>query len=162
MAAQKLSGKPALMMKKCESVLISDQERIACGLHIASRGLSAALAGAVERHGLSWMEANLLLKLDFGLDSPSQIATYLGIDASNLSRLMRKLEKAELIERTVDDSNRSRVIIKLTSAGKKRARDMKPDVRKMEKTVMSVLTESELKTLQRILKKICVSMMDND
>lgn len=160
MAAKKLSSKAALMMNKCESVPVSDQERIACGLHMASRGLSSALTDAVKSHGLNWMEANLLLKLDFGLDSPSEIATYMGIDASNLSRLMRKLEKLELIKREVDDSNRSRVILALTTEGKKVVKKLKPGVRTMEETVMSVLTENELKTLTKLLKKLCVSMME--
>lgn len=159
-AQKKVASKPALMMKTCDAVPISDQERIACGLHIASRGLSTALSNAVQPHGLNGMEANLLLKLDFGLNSPSEIATYLGIDASNLSRLMRKLEKADLIRRDVDDENRSRVIISLTSTGKKLAKKLKPDIRKMEQDVMSVLSESELKTFTKLLKKMCLSLVD--
>lgn len=139
---------------------VSDQERIACGLHIASRSLSSAMAAAVAPHGLSGMEANLLLKLDKGLNSPSEIATYLGIDASNLSRLMRKMQNAELIRREVDATNRSRVIIELTAKGKRLTKKIKPDVREMEKSVMSVLTAKELTTLQKILMKMCVSVIE--
>lgn len=160
MTPSRVGGKPALMMSKCDAVPVSDQERIACGLHIASRGLSSALAGAVQKHGLNGMEANLLLKLDMGLDSPSEIATYLGIDASNLSRLMRKLEKENLIKREVDDENRSRVIIRLTAKGKKLAVQIKPDVRKMEQEVMSMLSDNELNSLKKILKKMCIGLLD--
>lgn len=160
MAASKVGGKPALMTKSCEAMPVSDQERIACGLHIASRGLSSALANAVKPHGLNGLEANLLLKLDLGLDSPSEIATYLGIDASNLSRLMRKLEAAKLLKRTIDDANRSRVIITLTSKGKKLAARIKPDVREMEKRVMAALSESELKALKKTLTKMCVCLLE--
>ncbi len=160
MAAKKNSGKSALMMQKCDAIPVTDQERIACGLHMASRGLSSALAAAVQRHGLNGMEANLLLKLEMGLDSPSEIASYLGIDASNLSRLMRKLEKADLIVRMVDEENRSRVIIKLTPQGKKLAAKVKPDVRAMEQNIMAALSGSELKSLKKILRKMCVSLLD--
>ncbi|SMP41517.1 DNA-binding transcriptional regulator, MarR family [Neorhodopirellula lusitana] len=156
----KIGGKPALMVTSCDAIEVSDQERIACGLHIASRGLSSAMADAVTPHGLSGMEANLLLKLDKGLNSPSEIATYLGIDASNLSRLMRKMQEAELIRREVDPTNRSRVIIELTAQGKRLVKKIKPDVREMEKNVMSVLTAKELTTLQKILMKMCVSVLE--
>ncbi len=95
------------------------------------------------------------------LDSPSEIATFLGIDASDLSRLMRKLETKHLIERLTDQKNRSRVIIKLTAHGKKLAQKIRPHVRQMETTVMSVLTDSEQKTLLKILKTMCVSVFES-
>ncbi len=155
----KTGGVPALMRNSCLAIPVSDHERIACGLHIASRGLSSALATAVQPHGLNGMEANLLLKLKLGLDSPSEIANFLGVDASNLSRLMRKLERAELIRRTVDESNRSRVVIKLTAKGKRLATKIEPDVRNVEKEVMSALSESELASLKKILLKMCVDLV---
>ncbi len=154
----KTGGKAALMMTSCEAMPVSDHERIACGLHIASRGLSAALTRAVQPHGLNGMEANLLLKLRMGLTSPSEIAKYIGIDASNLSRLMRKLEKAELISRAVDEDNRSRIVIELTPRGEALAAKIEPDVRAMEKDVLAALTETDLQRLKKILQKMCVSL----
>ena len=155
----KSETKPALMTQSCASLPISDQERVACGLHIASRGLASALANAVRPHGLNGMEANLLLKLDLGFSSPSEIATYLGIDASNLSRLMRKLEESELVQREIDRSNRSRVIIRLTAKGRRLARKIKPHVRAMEKQALSVLSHSELGTLKNLLQKVCADIL---
>ena len=159
MARQKSQTKPALMTQSCASLPVSDQERVACGLHIASRGLASALASAVRPHGLNGMEANLLMKLDLGFTSPSEIATYLGIDASNLSRLMRRLEDSELVERDIDESNRSRVVIRLTAKGRRLARRIKPDVREMEQRALAVLSKAELKTLKNILQKVCTDLM---
>ena len=159
MARQKQKAKPALMTQSCASLPVSDHERVACGLHIASRGLASSLANAVRPHGLNGMEANLLMKLDLGFSSPSEIATYLGIDASNLSRLMRKLEDSELVCREVDESNRSRVVIQLTARGRRVAKKIKPDVRKMEEEALAVLSKSELKNLKNILQKLCADLL---
>ena len=161
MESAKSGGKPALLMSSCETLQVTDHERVSCGLHLASRGLSSALAAAAEPFGLNGMEANLLLKLHIGFDSPSEIATYLGIDASNLSRLMRRLESSNLLRRSVDESNRSRVIISLTPKGKKLASKLKPAVREMEQRVMSALSAQELKTLQKLLKKMCTELLEN-
>lgn len=160
MARQKSQAKPALMTKSCASLPISDHERVACGLHIASRGLASALANSVRPHGLNGMEANLLMKLDLGFNSPSEIATYLGIDASNLSRLMRKLEESKLVSREIDESNRSRIVIRLTAKGRHLARKIKPDVREMEEQALAALSKSELKTLKNLLQKVCADLLD--
>ncbi len=160
MVRGKKQAKPALMTQSCEELPISDEERVACGLHIASRGLASALANAVRPHGLNGMEANLLLKLDLGFSSPSEIATYLGIDASNLSRLMRKMEEADLVSREIDESHRSRIIIRLTSKGRKLARKVRPDVNAMEKEALATLSNSELKTLKGILQKVCADILE--
>lgn len=158
--AAKNERQSALMVKSCDAMPVSDHERIACGLHIASRGLSSALAAAVKPHGLNGMEANLLLKLDLGLDSPSEIATYLGIDASNLSRLMRRMEQQQYLNREIDDDNRSRVVISLTAKGRRLARKIAPAVRAMEREVLSVLSATDVTKLKKILKKMCVSLLE--
>ena len=161
MPRRKPQSKPALMTQSCASLPISDQERVACGLHIASRGLASALANAVRPHGLNGMEANLLLKLDLGFNSPSEIAVYLGIDASNLSRLMRKLEESELVKRDIDPANRSRVVIRLTAKGRRLARKIKPDVRETEEQALAVLSKAELKTLRTTLQKLCAELLEH-
>ena len=142
----------------CAPMAISETEKIACGFNIVARGLSSALARAVEGHNLSAMEASLLLKMDIGMDSPSKIASCMGIDASNLSRLIRKLEEKEFATREVDDSNRSRAIIKLTAKGQREATAIRPKIRQMEETIMSALTESELKNLKHVLQKLCETL----
>lgn len=161
MANPRVGGKPALMSDACAALPVTDHERIACGLHMASRGLSAALAHAAKPHGLSGAEANLLLKMDLGLNSPSEIANWLGIDASNLSRMMRKLEELGLLKREVDDANRSRVNITLTNSGKKKAAALKPGVRAMEKQALAALTAKELKELKGLLQKLCVGLLES-
>ena len=161
MARRQSQTKPALMTRSCASLPISDQERVACGLHIASRGLASALASAVRPHGLNGMEANLLMKLDLGFSSPSEIATYLGIDASNLSRLMRKLEQSNLVDREIDESNRSRVVIRLTAKGRRLARRIKPDVREMEERALAALSKAELKSMRHLLQKVCRDLLES-
>ncbi len=134
---------------------LNETESIACWINRVARELSSANARAVASHDLTSMEANLLIRMDLGMKSPSEIATCLGVDASNLSRLIRSLEAAGLATREVDDKNRSRAILQLTRKGKKKAAAVHPDKRRMEESIASRLTEAEIRNLLRILRKLC-------
>lgn len=133
---------------------LTETENIACWINRVARELSSANARAVSSHDLTTMEANLLIRMDLGMESPSEIATCLGVDASNLSRLIRRLEAAGLATREVDDKNRSRAILRLTRKGKVKAAAVRPDKRRMEEDIVSGLTEAEIRNLLRILRKL--------
>lgn len=158
-ANPKLEGTPAVMLESCESLPVTEHERVACGLHIASRRVASELTQAAAKHGLSGMEANFILKMNLGADSPTIIATCLGVEPSNLSRLMRRLEKDGLVKRHTDESNRSRVRVTLTARGKTKAKALKPDMLKAEQNVLSGLNDKELKQLRNVLQKLCLSFL---
>ena len=133
---------------------MNEIESIACWINRVAHELSSANARAVASHDLTAMEANLLIRMDLGMESPSEIATCLGVDASNLSRLIRGLEAAGLATRKVDDKNRSRAILRLTRKGRDKAAAVHPDKRRMEESIVPRLTDAEIRNLLRILRKL--------
>jgi DNA-binding MarR family transcriptional regulator len=56
---------------------------------------------------------------DHPITAPNQIAATVGLQRSNLSTLMRGLERQGLIERTMSEGDRRGVIVRLTEAGRR-------------------------------------------
>lgn len=151
-----------LMPESARTLSFSDREVISCGITKVSKGLSSALSSTVSPEDLTSSEASLILKLDLGLTSPGDISACMGIDATNLSRVIRSSEDKGLITREVDDTNRSKVILGLTREGQKKVDRVKPKIQAMEKKTMSALSEKEAADLKRLLQKMCVSLVEND
>ena len=56
---------------------------------------------------------------DHPITAPNQIAAAVGLQRSNLSTLMRGLERKGLIERTMSEGDRRGVTVRLTEAGRR-------------------------------------------
>jgi DNA-binding MarR family transcriptional regulator len=56
---------------------------------------------------------------DHPITAPNQIAVAVGLQRSNLSTLMRDLERKGLIERTMSEGDRRGVTVRLTEAGRR-------------------------------------------
>jgi DNA-binding MarR family transcriptional regulator len=56
---------------------------------------------------------------DHPITAPNQIAAAVGLQRSNLSTLMRDLERKGLIERTMSEGDRRGVTVRLTEAGRR-------------------------------------------
>src|SRR5262245_5804097 len=56
---------------------------------------------------------------DHPITAPNQIAAAVGLQRSNLSTLMRGLEREGLIERTMSEGDRRGVTVRLTEAGRR-------------------------------------------
>ena len=56
---------------------------------------------------------------DHTITAPNQIAAAVGLQRSNLSTLMRALEREGLIERTMSEGDRRGVTVRLTEAGRR-------------------------------------------
>lgn len=149
-------------MAKTNPAAMTDAEQVCCWTNRIAREMSSATSRAVAAHDLSAMEANILIRIDFGLNSPTKIANCLGIDVSNVSRLIRTLEKKELATREVDDENRSRAILRLTKKGRQKVAEARPDKRQMEETIMSALSDNERKSLLRIARKLSEALQAFD
>lgn len=137
---------------------ISEAEKIACWINKVAREISTATSAAVDRHDLTATEANMLMRMRDGLTSPSDIARCLGVESSNLSRLIRRLETKRLLTREVDDRNRSRAIVRLTDAGRRKAAEVRPDKRAFEERLVAALTPVEAATLRGLLERISLAV----
>ena len=141
-------------MNRLLSDTMSEAEKIACWINRVAREMSTATTKAVETYGLSGAQTKLLLRLSIGINSPSAIARCVGIEASNMSRLIRALEGKNLVIREVNDNDRSRAILSLTKEGRQVVEQIRPLTKCLEEEIVGALSARETKTLIESLKKL--------
>jgi DNA-binding MarR family transcriptional regulator len=90
--------------------------------------------------------------------NPSEISVKLGISRNTVSTLVRELEQAGLIERHLDDSDRRRFNIRLTSSGKELVQRNASQHYHIIAGCFDALTADEQESLISILSKLDVSI----
>lgn len=143
------------MSKQCD---ISEIHSTACKLRRMSREIMAFVNKLLEPVGVTQSQADFLYFLQQGETTPSVIAQSIGVDASNLSRMIRQFEESGWVERRVDESNRTRVEILLTDKGKAFAERVGEHTEVVHETLDAELTNSDKEALNRVLRKIHDSM----
>jgi len=76
------------------------------------------------------------------------------VNKHNISQAITELEKDGIVKRTINNSDNRTTIITLTNKGKQYADKIITDVRKLSRRVMSVLSEEELQTLDKMMTRI--------
>lgn len=124
------------------------------------RYLRGAKQRAVADVGLTDFEYDtlhvLMIRDTPGSASPTELATELGVSGAGMTGRLDGLEKAGWIRRIPSVDDRRRVIVEVTKAGIavwRRAMDIRGEA---ENDLAAVLTERELATLNRLLKKVTV------
>lgn len=131
---------------------------LSCKLKTLSRQMTACAGHLLEPFDVSPIQASILYEIAAGETSPSRIAMSTGVDASALSRQIRLLEERGLIERHVDDDNRTRALLALTAAGRRLAREIDPHAEQVDEILASALSRDELKALDRTLEKLSAAL----
>ena len=109
--------------------------------------------------GLTDVQFNALMLLEHqsgskpGL-SQAQLSDMMLVNRANTTSLIDRMEKAELVVRTADASDRRYNIVKLTSRGKKLLEKVEPLYANEVKKIMAPLKEDEQKKLIAMLEKI--------
>ncbi|RNC80859.1 MAG: MarR family transcriptional regulator [Phycisphaera sp.] len=148
-------NREVVLSKQCD---ISEIHSTACKLRRTSREIMAFVNKLLEPVGVSQSQADFLYFLQQGETTPSVIAQAIGVDASNLSRMIRHFEENGWVERRVDESNRTRVEIRLTEEGKAFAKRVGKHADAVHETLDAELTDSDKEALNRVLGKIHDSM----
>ncbi|WGX97061.1 MarR family winged helix-turn-helix transcriptional regulator [Nocardioides sp. L-11A] len=124
------------------------------------RYLRAAKQRAVATVGLTDFEYNtlhlLMIRDTPGSASPTELAAELGMSGAGMTGRLDGLEKAGWIRRIPSVDDRRRVIVEVTRSGMaawRRAMDIRGEA---ENDLADALTERELATLNRLLKKVTV------
>ncbi|MCG8459840.1 MAG: MarR family winged helix-turn-helix transcriptional regulator, partial [Holophagales bacterium] len=99
-------------------------------------------------------QASVFFHLLEGETSPSAIAHHMGVDASNLSRLVAALEKRGLVERRIDLDNRTRITLCLTGEGERLACRVAPHAAELRERIVACLDDDELRTFEACLEKV--------
>jgi DNA-binding MarR family transcriptional regulator len=114
------------------------------------------LETAVHRpRGRTWASYRVLLSIRaIGPTEPGTLAEILDIAPPSVSSLLATLERANLITRRPDPSNRRRVIVELTEAGTKAVDESIGHQTDGEVSFLAGLDASEIETLSAILDKL--------
>ncbi len=83
-----------------------------------------------------------------------EIGRALGVARANMAPLMAELEAARLLERIPDEADRRAVSVYLTKNGQATLKNCKARIMAHERRALERLTDSERKTLLRLLNKI--------
>jgi len=86
--------------------------------------------------------------------SQAQISDMMLVNRANITSLVDRMEKAELVSRTAHANDRRYNIIKLTSKGKNLYTKVEPHYLKQVKEAMAPLAAAELKRLAGMLEKV--------
>lgn len=130
----------------------------ACKIRLMSREIGGFISRLLEPMGVTASQADFLHFLLQGETQPSVIAQHIGIDASNLSRMTRQFEEQGLVERRVDESNRTRVELVLTEKGREFAEQVGEHAAVVHETLNSELSPEDLQKLDDLLGKIAGSV----
>ncbi len=133
---------------------VKDASSIPCKIRLLSREITACSARLLEPLDLTPSQSEFLYHLTHGQTSPSQIARMMGIDASNLSRMIRQFEERGLVKRKADEENRTRVALVPTAAGRAMAVDSDPHAELIHRAVDEALSDAEVRSLLRSIRKL--------
>ncbi|MHC4726479.1 MAG: MarR family winged helix-turn-helix transcriptional regulator [Planctomycetota bacterium] len=109
--------------------------------------------------GLTDVQFNLMMLLKYqsnqneGL-SQAQLSSMMLVNRANITSLIDRMEKADLVVRTPAPSDRRSNIVKLTSRGQELLAEIEPLYTKEVKRIMAVLKQDEQKTVIEMLEKI--------
>ncbi len=127
-----------------------------------ARHLGRAKQTAVAEVGLSDFEYDtlhhLMIRDTPGSASPTELAADLGVSGAGMTGRLDGLEKAGWVRRTPSVDDRRRVVVEVTREGLaiwKRAMGIRGDA---EEELAAALTERELATLNRLLKKMTLRL----
>lgn len=100
----------------------------------------------------------LLLAEDSGAASPSELSEMVGTSRANMTRLLDQLTSAGLVARRTDPVDGRRHVISITEAGREKALSVAPMLQEPIENAFSDLDSDEFKTLQKLLRKLIVSL----
>ena len=89
---------------------------------------------------------------EYGSLSQAAIGRRLGIDRSDVSAVVDRLEADGGVTRMVDPTHRSRKIVRLSAKGEQRMEELDAQVRKAQQAFLGPLTEPEAAQLTRLLQ----------
>ncbi|WP_225725580.1 MULTISPECIES: MarR family winged helix-turn-helix transcriptional regulator [unclassified Nocardia] len=124
----------------------------------ASNGMLAKLRPVFERHGLSGLDSNALMRLS---RSPrrrlrmTDLATQTELSTSGVTRLVDRLERGGLVRRELDPADRRSAYAVLTAEGERRLANLLPEYLDcVDRWFVDLFTEDQLADLVAKLRRI--------
>ncbi len=141
--------------KQTKSQLVLEQF-LPYRLSILSNTVSNTIAREYrDQFGLSIPEWRVMAVLGrFGPLTASEVGERTAMDKVSVSRAVARLIEQKLVKRETDSNDRRRSILKLTARGARTHHQIVPIARGRESELAAVLTEEELRSLDRLLAKL--------
>ena len=130
-----------------------------------SRRIKRALEATLAEHDLTHPEWQVLGKLrlsEGARKSPGDLAEQLELSSGAMTTRLDNLEKAGLVRRLPDPSDRRGVIVELTEAGQDAYDSTVGLQARKEAFFASALTRNELKQLNGLLRKLMLAFEDRE
>lgn len=103
----------------------------------------------------------LLVASERGRAAPSELSEMVGTSRANMTRILEELSQANLVTRTVHVRDGRRHDISITATGRKRVRDVVPKIIEPLQLAFSGLDTEELALLDKLMRKLIVSLDQN-
>ncbi|XIE81899.1 MarR family winged helix-turn-helix transcriptional regulator [Streptomyces sp. SBR177] len=113
------------------------------------------LATRLAGRGLRlWDMAVLAALADFGPHAQRELVVRLGVDASDMTKVIDQLAAAGWVERARDPRDRRRVSVSLTPAGRTALAALDAEARAVQDEVLAPLDAEERRTLHALLLRV--------
>ncbi len=124
-------------------------------LTLAGRIQERRLDQGLKKLGLTRMSWAVLLAVgNEGLEQPSDIASFIGVDRSAISRTLKDMEAKGLIARMAGEGDARTRAIMLTDLGRDRVANGTPIAIRNNAVMYERLTEDEVARLKEMLDKL--------
>lgn len=126
-------------------------------VHRLARLMQAKLEADLESHrltGLMW--ASLYGIAEDGVETPSQLASYLGVARPSASRVLQRLQGAGLIARIERHGSDARTVqLRPTDAGRRTVTELLPRFEAHDARFAERLTDEERAVVMAALERLC-------
>ncbi|EIM05525.1 putative MarR family transcriptional regulator [Planococcus antarcticus DSM 14505] len=89
--------------------------------------------------------------------SPKQIGAMMHLEASTVSGILDKMQKAGFIERSIDPENRRNILVVTTKKSVAIQKDVEATTERLNQTVLQDMSDSEKEVLKKSLETIIQS-----
>jgi DNA-binding MarR family transcriptional regulator len=131
-------------------------------LEVVGALVENAIAAVARKYGLSHAAGNALAVIE-GNGGPlptTEISARMHITNGTMTTVLDTLERKRLVRRSVDRTDRRRVLIDITPAAQDLLDHMLPEVQQVSALLMAKLTAPEKKQLLVILAKVRAALSD--
>lgn len=120
------------------------EERISYRCNMVSARITRFFQPLLDHHGLTVITWRVLAVIaHFGPVSAKEVAAHTSTDAFFVSRAIDQLVKLDFVRRDVDPQDRRKLLLQLTTKGKRVHRKMECSVNAIEEHVLSDMTQAQ-------------------
>ena len=139
--------------------MLKREDMLCFSLGVAMRRISKAYSEALAEHDITPPQLILLTCLgDNDGQKPRELAEQVCLDSSSLTGLLDRMEKAGLLIRRPDPSDRRSLRIYLTDLGRRRLEKLEPIVTRLQEQIerdfFSGYGDEEVKTFLEMLQRV--------